>query len=114
MIDKLNILGLDIDTLNDDEVIDVESYEIISQWKAPQIFQGLHENIVTTKLVNKKITFKKGTYVIPMNQKRSNLAVETLEPDMLSGFFRFNVIQPHEISKIHRYTLNKELWKSLL
>ena len=109
VVDKLNILGLDIDTLNYDEVIDVESYEIISQSKAPQIFQGFHENIVTTKLVNKKITFEKGTYVIPMNQKRSNLAVETLEPEMLSGFLRFNVIQPHEISKIHRYTLNKEL-----
>ena len=44
-----------------------------------------------------------------MNQRRSNLAVETLEPEMLSGFLRFNVIQPDDISKIHRYVLNKEL-----
>ena len=106
---KLNILGLNIDTLKYDELLNVESYEIISQSKAPQIFQGFHENIVTTKIVNKEITFEKGTYIIPMNQKRSNLAVETLEPEMLSGFLRFNVIQPNEISKIHRYTLNKEL-----
>ena len=106
---KLNILGLNIDTLKYDELLNVESYEIISQSKAPQIFQGFHENIVTTKIVNKEITFEKGTYIIPMNQKRSNLAVETLEPEMLSAFLRFNVIQPHDISKIHRYTLNKEL-----
>lgn len=106
---KLNILGLNIDTLKYDELLNVESYEIISQSKAPQIFQGFHENIVTTKLVNKEIIFQKGTYIIPMNQKRSNLAVETLEPEMLSGFLRFNVIQPNDISKIHRYTLNKEL-----
>ena len=106
---KLNILGLNIDTLKYDELLNVESYEIISQSKAPQIFQGFHENIVTTKIVNKEITFEKGTYIIPMNQKRSNLAVETLEPEMLSGFLRFNVIQPNDISKIHRYTLNKEL-----
>ena len=37
-------------------------------------------------------------------------AVETLEPEMLSGFLRFNVIQPIDINKIHRYTLNKVLW----
>jgi len=51
----------------------------------------------------------KGTFVVPMNQKRSNIAVETLEPEMLSGFLRFNVIQPMDINKIHRYTLNKVL-----
>ena len=44
-----------------------------------------------------------------MNQKKSNIAVETLEPEMLSGFLRFNVIKPNDIQKIHRYTLNKKL-----
>ena len=106
---KLNILGLNIDTLKYDELLNVESYEIITQSKSPKLFQGFHENIVTTRLVNKEITFEKGTYIVPMNQKRSNIAVETLEPEMLSGFLRFNVIKPNEISKIHRYTLNKEL-----
>ena len=106
---KLNILGLNIDTLKYDELLNVESYEIISQSKSPKLFQGFYENIVTTKLVNEEIVFEKGTFLVPMNQRRSNLAVETLEPEMLSGFLRFNVIQPNEISKIHRYTLNKEL-----
>ena len=44
-----------------------------------------------------------------MDQRRSNLAVETLEPEMLSGFLRFNVIQPESINKIHRYLQNKQL-----
>jgi hypothetical protein len=30
---------------------------------------------------------------------------------MLSGFLRFNIISPSDIQKIHRYTLNKKLWK---
>ena len=106
---KLNILGLNIDTLKYDELLNVESYEIISQSKSPKLFQGFYENIITTRLVNKEITFEKGTFLVPMKQRRSNLAIETLEPEMLSGFLRFNVIQPNEISKIHRYTLNKEL-----
>lgn len=109
VVNKLNILGLDIDTLKYDELLRVESYEIISQSKSPTQFQGFYENIVTTRLINKEITFEKGTFLVPMNQRRSNIAVETLEPEMLSGFLRFNVIQPNEISKIHRYTLNKEL-----
>lgn len=106
---KLNILGLNIDTLKYDELLNVESYEIVSQSKSPKLFQGFHENIVKTKLVKKEIVFEKGTFLVPMNQRRSNLAVETLEPEMLSGFLRFNVIQPNEISKIYRYNLNKEL-----
>ena len=35
--------------------------------------------------------------------------INSLEPEMLSGFLRFNVIEPEDISKIHRYVLNKEL-----
>ena len=106
---KLNILGLNIDTLKYDELLNVECYEIVSQSKSPKLFQGFHENIVKTKLVKKEIVFEKGTFLVPMNQRRSNLAVETLEPEMLSGFLRYNVIQPNEISKIYRYNLNKEL-----
>ena len=49
-----------------------------------------------------------------MSQKRSNIAVETLEPEMLSGFLRFDVLQLNDINKIYRYTLNKVLWKWFL
>ena len=109
VVEKLSILGLKIDTLQYDELLEVESYIITSQRKSPALFQGFYENIVTTKLQTKQILFEKGTFVVPMNQSRSNLAVETLEPEMLSGFLRFNVIEPEDISKIHRYVLNKEL-----
>ena len=57
----------------------------------------------------KKKNFRKRNFIIPMNQEKSNIAVETLEPEMLSGFLRFNVINPSDIQKIHRYTLNKKL-----
>ena len=87
----------------------MESYEIISEEKSPKVFQGFRENIVTTNLIKEEKVFKKGTYIVPMNQRKSNIAVETLEPEMLSGFLRFNVIQPSEINKIHRYVQNKEL-----
>ena len=109
VVEKLSILGLKIDTLHYDELLEVESYIITSQRQSPALFQGFYENIVTTKLETKKLLFEKGTFVVPMNQSRSNLAVETLEPEMLSGFLRFNVIEPEDISKIHRYVLNKEL-----
>ena len=109
VVDKLKIMGLQIDTLNFDELLQVESYEIVSDEKSPKVFQGFRENIVTTNLVKEEKVFKKGTYIVPMNQRKSNIAVETLEPEMLSGFLRFNVIQPSEINKIHRYVQNKEL-----
>ena len=109
VVEKLSILGLKIDTLHYDELLEVESYIITSQRQSPALFQGFYENIVTTNLETKKLLFEKGTFVVPMNQSRSNLAVETLEPEMLSSFLRFNVIEPEDISKIHRYVLNKEL-----
>ena len=107
--DKLAILGLDIDTLNYDEMLEVESYKIISSKKSPVLFQGFHENIIKSEIILENKLFKKGTFIVPMNQRRSNLAVETLEPEMLSGFLRFNVIQPESINKIHRYLQNKQL-----
>ena len=109
VIDKLEILGLDIDTLKYDELLNVESYKIVSEKKSPILFQGFYPNIVKTSIISEEKLFKKGTFVIPMDQRRSNIAVETLEPEMLSGFLRFNVIKPSDISKIHRYLLNKEL-----
>ena len=107
--DKLNILGLDIDTLKFDELFEIESYQIISEKKSPAKFQGFYENIVSTNIVKEQKVLEKGTFIIPMNQEKSNIAVETLEPEMLSGFLRFNVINPSDIQKIHRYTLNKKL-----
>ena len=109
VVDKLKTLGLSVDTLKYDEFLEIESYKITSLKQSPELFQGFHENIITTELFTTKKIFKKGTYIVPMNQKRSNLAVETLEPEMLSGFLRFNVIDPDDINKIHRYLLNKEL-----
>ena len=103
------VLGLKVDTLQYDELLQVESYKITSQKKSPIKFQGFYENVVNTTIVKEEIIMPKGTFVVPMNQKRSNIAVETLEPEMLSGFLRFNVIQPIDINKIHRYTLNKVL-----
>jgi hypothetical protein len=109
VVDKLKILGLYVDTLQFDELLEIESYKITSLKQSPELFQGFHENIITTELFTTTKIFKKGTFVVPMNQKRSNLAIETLEPEMLSGFLRFNVIEPNDINKIHRYLLNKEL-----
>ena len=43
---KLNILGLNIDTLKYDELLNVESYEIISQTKSPNLFQGFFTKIL--------------------------------------------------------------------
>jgi hypothetical protein len=107
--DKLKVLGLEIDTLDYDELLEVESFKINFQEKSPKVFQGFYENIVKASLVTEEKVFEKGTFVIPMDQRKSNIAVETLEPEMLSGFLRFNVIQPSELNKIHRYVLNKEL-----
>ena len=109
VVEKLMVLGLKVDTLQYDELLQVESYKITSQKKSPIKFQGFYENVVNTTIVKEEIIMPKVTFVVPMNQKRSNIAVETLEPEMLSGFLRFNVIQPMDINKIHRYTLNKVL-----
>ena len=48
VVEKLSILGLKIDTLQYDELLEVESYIITSQRKSPALFQGFYENIVTT------------------------------------------------------------------
>ncbi len=109
VVEKLKILGLEVESLKYDELLEVESYQVVSNRKSLDSFQGDHENIVNVELITENILFKKGTFIVSMAQKKSNLAVETLEPEMLSGFLRYNIIQPSEINKIHRYLLNKDL-----
>ena len=53
------MLGLKIDTLHYDELLEVESYIITSQRKSPALFQGFYENIVTTKLETKELQLAK-------------------------------------------------------
>ena len=62
--------------------------------------------MVSASTKTENISIPKGAFVVNMNQKKSNLAVETLEPEAIAGFVRYNVISPEETKYIYRFHSN--------
>lgn len=108
---KLKTLGLTVQELNTEQSIEVESYKIIKYRQAHFKYEGAYTQEVETELITKKLSFPKGSFVINLDQKRSNLSAAVLEPEAPSSFIYFEVIETElgEELPIYRYLNKKKL-----
>lgn len=93
LVEKLKILGVKVEELTQNTEIDVQMYRVTEYKRKSIKYEGMNRQIVKTVLIHKKKTFKKGDYKIPMNQRRSNIIIEVLEPEISSGFVGFGVLK---------------------
>jgi hypothetical protein len=105
LIEKMKILGLKIQLLTNDTDIEVENYRVVEYQKDAMETEGaFRQNIRTnTSLVTRR--FPAGSYIVYMNQPRSNLAVEVLEPEAPNSFVSFSIL-PTDINQelpVYRY-----------
>lgn len=77
--------------LAQDTTIEVEVYHIDQYKSLPRPYEGhfLHSGVKTSTSVQ-KIAFRKGDYLIPMNQVANRYLMETLEPTAGDSFFAWN------------------------
>lgn len=91
VLELLKINGIEYDTLDQDELINVEVYYIESYESTKQPYEGhyLHTNI-RASIKEEGIQFYRGDVVVPTNQVGVRYVVETLEPESVDGFFAWN------------------------
>ena len=81
--------------LKKDTLIKVEAYRIESYQSSPRPFEGHHPNnnvrVQTTELTLK---FRKGDYLIMLNQEANRFLIETLEPQAEDSYFTWNFFDP--------------------
>jgi hypothetical protein len=102
--EKLNILGVEIDTLKNDmelkaEVLKMDLYTSNSESVKGPVF-----------ILSKQIKlFPKGSFVISMEQKNANVVISTLEPEMECGYFSYKMIVSKSDGEIPVYRCMTEI-----
>lgn len=91
VIDLLKINKVNMQRLSKDSSIEVEVYHIDDYKASPRQYEMHHPNgdvKVSTQM--EKIQFRKGDYIIPMNQVANRFLMEVLEPQAPDSYFAWN------------------------
>jgi Zinc carboxypeptidase len=100
LIEKLKMLGLNVTELKKETELEVENYTISEYQKDSEEDEGVFRQDVLAKTQKITRTFPAGSFVVSLSQRKSNLAVEVLEPEAPNSFVSFSILKTD---------LNKEL-----
>jgi hypothetical protein len=91
VIELLKMNKVNMTPLAKDTVISVEVYQIDDYKTAARQYEMHHPNSdVKLSTIVEKIAFKKGDFLIPMNQAANRFLVEVLEPQAPDSYFSWN------------------------
>ncbi len=93
IIEKLKVLGISVEMLEEPKTYTIDSYKVIEYYRKPIRYEKMKLQTVEVELVKQEKTFEKGTYYIPMDQKRANILAEVLEPEAPNSFVSFGIIE---------------------
>ncbi|HEU4903879.1 MAG TPA: M14 family metallopeptidase [Flavisolibacter sp.] len=95
VIDRLEANGIRVERLKRDTVMEVEGYQIDNYSSGAKAYEGHHLNReVKVAKANKPVSFRKGDYLISLNQRGTRFLVETLEPQAEDSYFAWNFFDP--------------------
>ncbi len=111
LVDKLIILGLNVEELTEEKNIKVESYKVTSILVSSDEEEGFKAQKAETSITTIDKSFIKGTYIIYLNQKNAKMATEVLEPESENGFLKFEVLKTNINNElpIYRYLSNEKI-----
>jgi hypothetical protein len=90
IIDNLKLHGVTVQTLDKNKEYVGEQFVVDSLQHDAQMFQKHFSATAYGQYLNKHIKFKKGDYIISMNQPLSNLIFYLLEPESDDGLVHWN------------------------
>jgi len=105
LAEKLKILGLQVNQLDKEVEFEVENYVVTEFEKDATETEGTFMQKVKT-ITNRMLKrFPEGSYIVYLNQPKSNLAVEVLEPEAPNSFVSFSVLKTglNQELPIYRY-----------
>ena len=91
IIDLLKLNQIKMTPIKQDSAITVEQYRIKDFKTVPNPYEGhyLHYDTFVTK-ESGKAKFKKGDFIVPLNQDGVKFLLETLEPEAVDSYFNWN------------------------
>lgn len=111
---RLKILGLHVDSLATEREIEVESLQAMKSGKEDSVEthsqdpeEDAESNHESASIATIKKKFPAGTYVVYLNQRRSNLACEIMEPENANGFVKMKVIKWNDNQELPIYRFMK-------
>ena len=107
LVNKLKTLGVEVHQLKNDREKLAETYTISYYDKDYKKYEKMEQQDVETTVAQEKISFKTGTYVVDMNQKRANIVIELLEPEAPNSFVSFGVLPTKKGDKLPIYRILK-------
>jgi hypothetical protein len=103
LIDKLRILGVQVTELKSPTELEVEKYVITDYQKDLEEDEGVYRQEVAAKTQTITKNFPAGTFVVNLNQRKSNLAVEVIEPEAPNSFVTFSVLKTDKDKELPVY-----------
>ncbi len=95
VIHRLELNNIELRQLQKDTVIRVEAYYIDDVKNSNRLNNGhYYHNKVTTRTEVQQIRFFEGDYLVPADQPGNRFLVETLEPEAMDSYFRWNFFDP--------------------
>lgn len=104
-VEKLKVIGVDYVEFEKDTVIYSGSYKVIEYNNNFKVYEKMKMQKVATSIEYNKNTFSKGDILIDMNQKKSNLIAELLEPEAPNSYVSFGIIKTSLNSQLPIYRI---------
>lgn len=92
VVEKLKILGLEIETLDYEYHGTVEAMTITNNTLAQTLYEGHVLNTVVTNTTMKEVHLPAGSFLVSTRQKNAALAFAVLEPESPDSYVTFNFI----------------------
>ena len=106
VIKKIDNLGIEKIEIKSDTIIQVEKYLVVNFKNDFKPYEKMKMQEVQTEIINDKIKFSKGDVLIPLNQKKSNLIVELMEPEAPNSFISFGIMKTNKEDILTVYRIN--------
>ena len=107
LIEKLRALGATVETLDQEMSVLVESYTVDRYSRKSLRYEGMNLQTVETTVNSETKSFPAGTYRVSMDQRRSNLIAEVLEPEAPNSFVSFGVLKTEKGATLPIYRIKK-------
>ena len=104
-IEKLNDVGVDYIELEKDTMIYSGGYKVIEFNNNFKVYEKMKMQKVVTSIQYGDNKFSKGDILISMNQKRSNLIAELLEPEAPNSYVSFGIIKTSQNKELPIYRI---------
>lgn len=88
----LRVHGIVVETIKQEESLDVEQYTIKQVTQAPRAFQGHKETRLTIEAGSAKETFPAGSFLVSMQQPKAALIFYLLEAESDDGLVNWNYL----------------------